>query len=597
MTWRKHFRMVKMPGVQQPKASGGGGGTGSGSKYSSYLPEVYAGHPNRVQRYFQYEDMDRDSEINSALDTIADFCTQSEEQNDQPFYIHYNEDANATEVKLIHTCLQKWTKMNNFRSRLYTTFRNVIKNGDQFFLRDPETKEWLWIDHFDVELVRVDEGSGKEPMEYVIRNLDYGKQDKFATKPADPNEYNTPAGSATSPFSRTSSTGGGGGNMFTLPGQGSDPRFGNATVPKSHVVDAKHVVHLSLSTGMDSNWPFGASVLEPVFKTFKQKELLEDAVIIYRVQRAPERRIFYIDVGNMPPVLANAHVERIKNDIHQRRIPNRTGGGNSIMDAAYNPLTMMEDYFFAQSAEGRGSKVETLAGGEQLGEIADLEFFNKKLRAGLRIPSSYLPGGEDNGQVAYNDGKMGAAMIQEFRFNKYCMRLQSLLAPVFDKEFKQFLKDNGIQIEESLFELFFNPPQNFTKYRQIELDSAQMNVYSQIADNKKLSERFKFKRFLNLTEEEMLENERMWAEENPAKMRGAVGKTAADDSPGDGLSSVGVSSGGGGLGGDLGMDDMGGNDAGDTGGDDAGGDAGGDLGSDIDSALGGGDTGGDNGTE
>jgi hypothetical protein len=581
MTWKKHMRLVKMPGVQQPKHTGGGA-TGTGSKYSSYLPEVYAGHPNRIQRYFQYEDMDRDSEINAALDTIADFCTQSEEQNDQPFYIHYNEEANQTEVKLIHTYLQKWTKLNNFRSKLFNTFRNVIKNGDAFFLRDPETKEWLWISHYDVELVRVDEASGKDPMEYVIRNLDFGKQDQFATKPADPNDYNTPMGMATSPFSRTSSTGGGGGNMFTLPGQGSDPRFGNNSVPESHVVDAKHVIHLSLTTGQDSNWPFGASVLEPVFKTFKQKELLEDAVIIYRVQRAPERRIFYIDVGNMPPVLANAHVERIKNDIHQRRIPNRTGGGNSIMDAAYNPLTMMEDYFFAQSAEGRGSKVETLAGGEQLGEISDLEFFNKKLRAGLRIPSSYLPGGDEQGQVAYNDGKMGAAMIQEFRFNKYCMRLQNLLSPVFDKEFKLYLKDNGIQIEESLFELFFNPPQNFTKYRQIELDSAQMQVYTQIADNKKLSERFKLMRFLNLTEEELLENERMWAEENPQKMQGAVGKTAADESPSDGLGSVGVSSGGD-FGGDMGMDDMGGDEGGDDMGDGGGGDA--DVGSDVDAAL------------
>jgi hypothetical protein len=213
MTWRRHFKIVNSPtSMSSPPTSSSGA---TGSKFSSYLPEVYAGHPNRVQRYFQYEDMDRDSEINMALDTIADFCTQSEEQNKQPFVIEYNEQPNQTEVKLIHTALQKWVKLNNFRSRLYTTFRSVIKNGDQFFLRDPETKEWLWIDHFDVELVRVDEGSGKKPMEYVIRNLDYGKQDQFATKPADPDDYNTPMGMATSPFSRTSSTQGGGGNMFT----------------------------------------------------------------------------------------------------------------------------------------------------------------------------------------------------------------------------------------------------------------------------------------------------------------------------------------------------------------------------------------------
>lgn len=581
MTWRKHMRMVKTAGAAPQKSQSSGGSAGaSGGKFSSYLPEIYAGHPNRVQRYFQYEDMDRDSEINAALDTIADFCTQTEEQNDLPFFVNYTEDATDTEVTLIHQLLTKWNKLNNFRSRLYTAFRNVLKNGDQFFLRDPETKEWLWISHFDVELVRVDEAGGKVPMEYVIRNLDYGKQDKFATKPADPNEYNTPMGMATSPFSRTSSGGTTPGNMFTLPGGGGDARNGNQSVPQSHVVDAKHVVHLSLSTGMDENWPFGSSILEPIFKTFKQKELLEDAVIIYRIQRAPERRIFYIDVGTMNPVMANAHVERIKNDIHQRRIPNRTGGSANIMDAAYNPMSMVEDYFFAQSAEGRGSKVETLPGGDNLGEISDLEFFNKKLRAGLRIPSSYLPGGENEQQVAYNDGKMGAAMIQEFRFNKYCVRIQNMLAPVFDKEFKLFIKENGIQIEDSLFELVFNPPQNFTKYRQIELDQAQMGVYTQVVDNKRLSERFKLKRFLNLTEEEILENERMWAEENPQKMKGATGATPADATASDGLGSVGVSSGPGDF--DMGGDDMEGGDD-DMGGDDTGGDdaGGGDSGVDA----------------
>ena len=127
-------------------------------------------------------------------------------------------------------------------------------------------------------------------------------------------------------------------------------------------------------------------VLEAIFKVYKQKELLEDAIIIYRVQRAPERRVFYIDVGNMPTNKAMAFIERVKNEIHQKRIPNKTGGGANIMDAAYNPLSQIEDYFFAQTAEGRGSKVETLPGGQNLGEIDDLKYFNNKLMKGLRIP-------------------------------------------------------------------------------------------------------------------------------------------------------------------------------------------------------------------
>ncbi len=563
MSWKKHFRIVNGGSpASTPTAIGSAvderAGQGTSSKYASYLPEVYAGHPNRIQRYYQYEDMDRDSDINAALDTIADFCTQSEEQNEEPFEIMYNEEANETEVTLLKTNLKLWVKLNDFKSRLWHIFRQTVKNGDQFFLRDPETAEWLWVDHFSVEMVKVDETAGKKPDEYIIRGLDLNRQAKFATRSADPSQYRTPFGTSLVPGSRPQQAGGAGGqgaNVFQMAGSNQNPRASQGQqLNELYVVDADHLIHLSLSVGMDINWPFGPSILEPIFKTYKQKELLEDSIIIYRVQRAPERRIFYIDVGTMPPIRAKAHIEQIKNEIHQRRIPNRTGGGSSIMDAAYNPLTIVEDYFFAQSAEGRGSKVETLAGGDNLGEIGDLTFFTKKMARGLRIPSSYLALGDDDGGggPSYNDGKLGAAVIQEFRFNKYCMRLQSLLAPAFDKDFKRFLKASGIEIETSLFELKFNPPQNFTKYRQIELDTQQVSVYQQVADNKKLAERFKLKRFLNLSEDEILENERMWAEENAAKLKKAVGSTPAESEPEGDLSSVGIR-----MPGDGGLGDMG----------------------------------------
>ena len=79
---------------------------------------------------------------------------------------------------------------------------------------------------------------------------------------------------------------------------------------------------------------FGNSLLESIFKVYKQKELLEDAIIIYRVQRAPERRVFYVDVGNMPSHLAMQFVERVKTDILQRRIISATGGGQNVIDSA-----------------------------------------------------------------------------------------------------------------------------------------------------------------------------------------------------------------------------------------------------------------------
>src|SRR6185437_7490666 len=117
MSWKRHFRVVKTQTTAAPiPTERFGEGTGTSSNYASFLPEVYAGHPNRIQRYYQYDDMDRDSDICAALDTIADFSTQSEEQHDQPLDIKYTDDSTETEVILLKRYLEQWMKLNDFRS-------------------------------------------------------------------------------------------------------------------------------------------------------------------------------------------------------------------------------------------------------------------------------------------------------------------------------------------------------------------------------------------------------------------------------------------------------------------------------------------------
>jgi hypothetical protein len=295
-------------------------------------------------------------------------------------------------------------------------------------------------------------------------------------------------------------------------GQGSGQSRFSAAMNEA-VIDAKHVVHLSLTEGLDYYWPFGMSVLETIFKVFKQKELLEDAVLIYRVARAPERRVFKIDVGNMPSHMAMAFVDRVKNEIHQRRIPSNTGGGQNIMDSSYNPLSINEDYFFPQTADGRGSSVDTLAGGSNLGEIDDLKYFNNKMCRGLRVPSSYLPTGPDDSDRVMSDGRVGTALIQEYRFNQYCERLQRLVVEKLDDEFKMFMRWRGFNIDSGLFSITFNPPQNFASYRESELDTTRVATFTSLEQIPYLSKRFLLKRYLGLTEEEIRENEELWDEE------------------------------------------------------------------------------------
>jgi hypothetical protein len=476
--------------------------------YMSRLPEVYTGHPNRIERYNQYEMMDVDAEINACLDILAEFSTQKNEHNDTPFNLAFKQDPTPHEVELLKTQLQQWCKLNEFSTRTFKIFRNVVKYGDQVFVRDPETFKLFWIDMTKVIKVIVNESEGKLPEQYVIKDININLQNlTVATK--------TNTDFAANPATGMGGTGGGGaGGGYTVPSMPYNTTGSRFTLGQSEsAIDSKHIVHLSLTEGLDKFWPFGQSILENIFKVYKQKELLEDAVLIYRVQRAPERRMFKIDVGNMPSHLAMAFVERIKNEIHQRRIPS-THGGSAIVDATYNPLSMNEDYFFPVTADGRGSSVEVLPGGQNLGEIDDLKYFNNRLARGLRVPSSYLPTGPDDNTTPLSDGRVGTAMIQEFRFNQYCERLQKYMSLKLDEEFKLFLRWRGFNIDSGLFTLEFNPPQNFAAYRQSELDTARVNTFQIMEAFPYMSKRFTLERFLGLSEEEITKNEKMWREEH-----------------------------------------------------------------------------------
>ena len=535
MSWKKFFSEVPIAGATDGTYSAMGGAASgkpgpAKTNYSSYLPDVYSGAPNRIERYGQYNVMDMDSEVNAALDILAEFCTQNNSQNDTPFKFTYKQKATNTEVQIIEQYLQQWCKLNDFNKRIFKVMRNVFKFGDAFFIRDPETKKLFHVDPAKVSKIIVNESTGKTPEQYVIRDINFNFRSLVATTPYQTTGNVTGGGSG---YLTGGVRGMVGANYQDSPGT----RFSSGQ--REIAVNAEHVFHLSLSEGLDMNFPFGNSLLESVFKVYKQKELLEDAIIIYRVQRAPERRVFYIDVGNMPSHLAMQFVERVKTEIHQRRIPSSTGGGTNVIDSSYNPLSINEDYFFPQTAEGRGSKVETLPGGTNLGEIDDLKYFTNKLLRGLRIPSSYLPTGADDGQSQYNDGRVGTAYIQELRFNKYCERLQNLVSNEFNQEFKQYLIEKGVNIDVAMFDIKFQPPMNFASYRQAEVDNNRISTYTQIAQVPFVSKRYALQRFLGLTPEEMAENEKLWREENDENIK-AKPTTSATELRSAGISTAGI---------------------------------------------------------
>jgi hypothetical protein len=528
LSWKKYFRPVNS--VLPSNSIGSENSYATVNKYNNWLPEIYEGPTDRLQRYQIYATMDLDHEVHAALDTIADFSTENDIQSKKPFVIKYHEDPSPKEVGIIDRVLKQWCTLNEFDQRLWKMFRATLMYGDQFFIRDPETYKLFWCDPNKVTKVVVNESEGKKIESYYIKDLDLNIGEMVATSASKngPGGYN---GGNTAIFAAPMN-GAVGSNTYSSGSALSDGKFGEAgEIP----VAAEHVVHITLCDGMTGEWPFGTSILEYVYKVYKQKELLEDSILIYRVHRAPERRVFFIDVGSMPPNKAQQYLERVKYEVQQKRIPSRDGGGQSVVDSAYNPMSSLEDYFFATTPEGRGSKVETLPGGDNLGDIDDLRYFNNKVLRALAVPSSYLPSGPEDGSAGFNDGRVGTAFIQEFRFSKVCERYQKQLANTFDKEFKLFLKKKGVQIDSSLFSVEFPEPQSFSEYRQLELDSAKINTFAAMAEVPYLSKRFALKRYLGLTEAEISENEKLWQEEK------GITKGTSDDAKAD-LSSAGITS-------------------------------------------------------
>lgn len=357
MSWKKYFKPVNsvLPAVQRSVDSSHS--FAAVSKYSNWLPEVYSGPPDRLQRYSVYENMGYDHEISAALDTIADFGTAPDEITKLPLVIEYNDEPTPTEIQILDKSLNQWTRLNKFSKRIWGMFRKTLAYGDQFFIRDPETFELYWIDPAKVEKVIVNESDGKKIESYFIKDIDLNMKNLVATNQL--NKLSSQAfGTNSIVFSPPMA-----GNMNYVSGGFGSAGSANYKEGGATAVDAEHIVQLTLTDGMNAAWPFGLSILEQIYKVYKQKELLEDAILIYRIQRAPERRVFFIDVGTMPPNKASQYLERIKYEVQQKRIPSRSGNGAAnLTDSVTNPMSILDDFYFSVSCVTLDTKVPLLDG-------------------------------------------------------------------------------------------------------------------------------------------------------------------------------------------------------------------------------------------
>lgn len=512
------------PNQQTTEIQNQQGVDGQYASYGNYTwyQRLVQGSATRLTRYREYDLMDNDVEVARALDIIAEEMTTKNDKTDLPFDIEIQgEDGQGTlsdiEVMTLRTAARHWGTIHDWDNRLFKIARNTVKFGDCFFRRLDNYKKWEWIPPSNVLAAVVDVHDVTKIVGYQVRT--------------DTKTPKAPGGITAVTQSQQHST---------------------------EYLAADQIIRFSLNDDMSDSAPFGESVLRPVYRTHKQKELLEDAILIYRIQRAPERRVFYIDVGKMPPQRVKQYLETIKNEIKQKKIPSAGGGyGGDQMESVYNPTSMTEDYYFAQRPDGRGSKVETLPGGEGLGEITDLDYFMDKVFRGLRVPVSWMKYGRGN-DAPFQDGKVGTAYIEELRFALFVERLQGYVERVIDDEFKRYLRGANISIDPTLYKLRMPEPTNFGKYRQQELDGALLNMVSLADGVSYLAKRFVLTRFLQLTDDEVVTNEFLLRQEK------GLDKSCADkDLPElyrhdeQGLAIGGGGMGGGGMGG-LPPGDMGG---------------------------------------
>lgn len=456
------------------------GNMGMYGNYTWYH-RLVQGSASRMVRYREYDLMDNDVDVARALDLTAEEVAGNQTKLEAPLKLQitaeHEQDVSSSVVVTLNAALKTWCNIQQWGIRLFPTIRNTLKYGDSFFIRPTKKFDKFLFMH------------PKNVVGALVLETDVTKVEGWHIK---------------TDFKRTQAQ----------PGVTNDVAFTGANDPHAHNIDlfkANEVIRFTLNNDMTDEAPFGESILKTIYKTFKQKELLEDSLIIYRIQRAPERRVFYIDVGKMPPHKVAAHLESIKNEFRQKKVPTPFGGKNHI-ESVYNPQSMNEDFFFAKRGAEGGTTVETLPSGQNLGELQDLDYFFKRLWRGLRIPQSYMDNTVEGG-VPFSDGKVGIAYMQEIIFTLYIERLQKQIEQTLDKEFKRFLYEQNIKIDSTIYRIILPPPTNFKNSRDQAMDAELINNYNNIIENDYISPRFAQRKYLKMEEKDFLLNQRMKLEE------------------------------------------------------------------------------------
>ena len=250
--------------------------------------------------------------------------------------------------------------------------------------------------------------------------------------------------------------------------------------------------------GNDKYTPYGTSVLEAARRIWRQLTLMEDAMMAYRVVRAPDRRVFYVDVGNIPPSDVEQYMQRVMTQMKRNQLVNPQTGR---VDLRYNPTSVEEDYFIPVRGD-TSSRVESLAGGQNTAAIDDVKYLRDKLFSALKIPAAYLTQGD-----AVNEDKTTLAQ-KDIRFARTIQRLQRAVVSELEKIGIVHLYTLGFRGDDLLnFKLFLNNPSKIAELQELEHWKAKFEIAGSAVEGY-FSRRWISEHLFNMTEEEFLRNQR-----------------------------------------------------------------------------------------
>ena len=418
---------------------------GTMNRTSLQLPEA---EKNRRERYKRFEEMDDYPEIGTTLDIYSDDSTQKNLRGGR-WTVHSESQMVVDEITEMYQHIEL--------DRVYWDIvRNVVKYGDCFI----ETILDVHNPKKGLQRIKVLNPN------FIIRvENEYGYLTDFLQEIPDKDNW-------------------------SAYGSAADMMTG----AKYITLDRNQIIHFRLRTADPAYYPYGKSILSPAMRVFRSLKLMEDAMLIYRLARAPERRIFYIDVANMPATKAEMFIEKVKEKFKKEKYYDSNAG---TIDARYNPLSADED-FFVPTRGAQGTKIETLPGAQNLGEVDDVRYFRDKLLAALKVPKDYIVEKDKSPERKANLSQLDA------KFARTISRVQQQVEIGLETLAKRHLAIVGFPatMVKDVKIVLPDPSDTFTK-RKMEIDEQKARVVQAVVGLGLFPTSVIYKEFYDMTEQEI----------------------------------------------------------------------------------------------